>query len=511
LTTRKNLNLGRATLANILGMAAPVLVQLGTVPFYLHAIGVDRYGVMAVAWLLLGYFNIFDFGFGRAITRRIASLHDQDGAARADVFWTGTLCSLVTGLVGGLVLWPLSWYLFETIFHIHGSLLQEARASAPIIGMIVPVATTISALAGTLQGRSAFVSLNIAQTLGMTLSQVAPLFVALALSPSLPALMAAAIIGRLSTAAILFWLCLKHVPAKPWPRLSRKEITPLFEQGKWMMLIAVIDPLLTTVDRFVIGNVMTIAAVACYSIAYNLISRVSMLPYSFQSVIFPQMSKGTESEAHALMTASMRATAWLMTVVCACGILLVKPAMLLWLQHRSQSIALTAAPQAQILLLGVWINALAGAPYLFLQGRGRSDIPAKFHTLEVVVYLPTLFLCLHHFGLSGASIAWDLRVLGDALLLFTAARCLGMLRKTALPMALVLASFAWAWWTPPAAPITLLGTGVMLCLVATWAWRTLPQEIASRLPARFRASHGQNVPPPDSNAASQVGSHGHAG
>jgi hypothetical protein len=45
-------------------------------------------------------------------------------------------------------------------------------------------------------------------------------------------------------------------------------------------------------------------------------------------------------------------------------------------------------------------------------------VTAKFHLLELPVYLVTLFFLARHFGITGVAAAWLLRVMLDSFLLF---------------------------------------------------------------------------------------------
>ena len=70
--------------ANLAGGLVPMAVTLIVTPFYLHLVGLERFGILSLIWLLLGYLGIFDFGFGRTVASAVA--RESDEHRRADFF-----------------------------------------------------------------------------------------------------------------------------------------------------------------------------------------------------------------------------------------------------------------------------------------------------------------------------------------------------------------------------------------------------------------------------------------
>jgi O-antigen/teichoic acid export membrane protein len=96
-----------------------------------------------------------------------------------------------------------------------------------------------------------------------------------------------------------------------------------------------------------------------------------------------------------------------------------KEVLMYWL---GKDFANNSAISLQWLAAGVFINCLAQVIYTLIQGQGRPDLTAKIHLLEIAFYLPLLFWILNKYGITGAAIAWTLRVTVDAVLLMWVAQ-----------------------------------------------------------------------------------------
>ncbi|AEK56875.1 flippase [Acidithiobacillus caldus] len=444
-STPKNTNdapdhprISRSTLINLIGALVPTVLVLFTVPAYLHLIGEARYGVLAIVWLLLGYFGVFDLGFGRAVANRIAALHDSDAEQRQRVFWTGLVISAITGITGGAILYLVGDWLFTHVLDIHGALRVEAENAMPWLALGLPLAVIISLLAGTLEGRQAFLALNGAQVFGTVLYQIFPLAVAYAGWKTLPHLIAAALVGRLMSALLLFALSYRYVPLLARPCFAADQAKSLLQYGSWITVTGLIGPLLTVFDRFLIGTKVGMVAVTAYTVPYNLVMRLTILPSSLQTALFPRFAMMEQTDAKALATRAVLSTGAIMTPITVMGLLLIKPFLILWV---GGALADKIAAVGQILLVGIWINTLAFIPFAYLQARGRPDLPAKFHLLELLPYVAILWVLIDKLGVPGAAWAWNLRVLADTVLLFWAAQITSGINHTIAGALPIIAAF----------------------------------------------------------------------
>ena len=469
------MSIQKNTAYNLLGAVLPLGLSLFTIPLYIGLIGEARYGVLAIAWLLLGYFGLFDLGLGRATAQRIASLGNSSPEQLASTFWTALTMNVSLGVIGGLLIWPVAVYFFEHVFKVDPALRSELSAAIPWLVLAVPLATLSGVLTGALEGRSKFLELNLISVTSSVLIQLLPLAVALLHGPDLRWLLPAVILGRLLTLIALFARCRIHVFQGFALKVSRDLAKGLLQFGGWVTVSSLISPMMVILDRFVIGATLGAKSVTFYTVPFQLAERTTILAGALSSALFPRLTAAGEDEAQRLAATAIQSLAVVMTPLVLLCLLFIKPFLNWWL---SPDFGVQAGLAAEILLFGFWINALARIPYAQLQAAGRPRVVAQCHLAELLPYLGLLYVGLYFWGVPGAALAFSLRTMADFILLsWFAGNIMIGLQTLRVPALILLVGQGVAVLISLS---TLNGWFARLGLVLfslIWAWRSAPLEL----------------------------------
>jgi O-antigen/teichoic acid export membrane protein len=249
-------------------------------------------------------------------------------------------------------------------------------------------------------------------------SFLAPLAI-LPFSQSLMPLTAVLVIGRLLACGAYLVACL---PALPPLRsgfvVQYAAVQPLFHFGAWMTVTNVIGPLMVYLDRFVIGVILSVAAVAYYATPYEVVTKLMIVPGAILGVLFPAFAASYRQDHDRMVRLFARGTKYIALILFPVILVITAFAhegLRWWL---GDEFARYSAPVLQWLAVGVFINSLAQVFATLVQGVGRPDLSAKLHLLELPIYLPVLWWAIHHYGVLGAATAWTGRVALDGVLLF---------------------------------------------------------------------------------------------
>ncbi|MGY6552424.1 MAG: flippase [Erythrobacter sp.] len=483
----------RDTFGLTMGHIVPLVVMLVTVPLYLEIIGPERFGALALVWTITSYFNLFGFGLGPALTQALAKVRSEKEQVM-NIFLHGLGLSLIFAVVAAAIL-LLSAQFWYNIFKFDADdVAREFHRSLYLLATIPILAIVGAPFVSVLNAYEKFITIAWLNVTTSTLRAVLPLVIAYHVEISLQAMLVSVICVLLLTTLMHCWFAFRLIGKLNFV-WQGSIVRRLLKYGGWVSVTGVISPILSTMDRVIIGSVIGVLQVAYYSVAQNLNNAILLLPGSFAAVLFTRFAVLTDSQQGLWFAYRAIANlAMVMTVICTIGIVLVGPFFTIWI---SSDFAQETTLVAVILLWGAWFNGLARVPASYLNGIGRPDLMAKAHILELLPYAAVLFAMLHWYGIVGAALSWMLRVVLDMFLL---ARFAGMLRSVVIAcapglpfvtlaswIALVPEAFNLVWWG------SLVGLGAILGL---WLLLWMPQDLtlmAKRLPVFGRLPWGLMV------------------
>jgi len=227
---------------------------------------------------------------------------------------------------------------------------------------------------------------------------------------------------------------------------------------------------------------ISVAAVAFYSVPYEVVMRLALVSGALVGVLFPAFSTTVVSDKARLIFLFESGTKYIFLALFPITLILITfapEALQFWL---GSEFARQSAPVAQILAIAIFINSLGQLPFAHVQGAGRPDITAKLHLVELPVYVATLVLLARSMGIRGVALAWLLRVTIDSGLLSLFSWRLLRQNRFVITMLPTLAAGAVAVFVAAAFLSGLLikiAFSILVCVLVMggmWQWMLTPRE-----------------------------------
>ena len=415
-----------------------MFAAIAAVPFLLHYLGQERFGILSLIWIVVGYFSFLDMGLGRAVTVAVASMESRAIGQKDEVAITGTaaLALFVLGLAAALLLALVSLFVDTPQKLVSASVAGELRGAFLWMLASLPFLLVSSAFRGHLEGIGAFRILNLLRIPTGFMLFSGPCLTAL-YAPSLVWACASIFVVRLTHAVLLLQMVgvqmgfgqvsvlreLTRAASMAWMRR-------LVSFGGWSTASNLAGPLILYIDRFVIGAVLSASAVAIYAVPFDVLSRLPVLVASLCSVLLPELARLSGFNQHdsaayrkgrvlpqavfRLVDRSTLFSACVVATVVVAGCLGAPAILRLWV---GADFANQASPVAQLLMVAFGINAMAQIPFTALQATGRVRAVAFLHIAELLPYAAFLVVLISHYGLAGAAWACVARSLFDYLAL----------------------------------------------------------------------------------------------
>lgn len=409
-------NIGYSCFTQILPLLAAVLA----IPPLIVALGDDRFGLLTLAWVFLGYFSLFDLGLGRATTKFVAEYRATNRLDEIpSLVWTSWSLLLVLGMCGGLCLLALVPWLFPQSWLLNGAPSTEIRNVTWWIALSIPFVILTSGVRAVLEAHGRFRLIAAIGVPGGIMNYLLP-FTMLSFTHRLDAIVLGLLVNRTVVLAGYVAACVHVLPGLGRRghgiRLDRMRV--LLGYGGYITLSNVIGPLMTYLDRFMVAAMESLSAVAYYATPTEIIGRLRVFPASVMPVLFPAFTGMGIADPQGAARLFHRAVRyiWIVSIPLLVGIAAAAPQILrLWI---SEEFAARSAPVLAIMATGSLANYGAQVAYNWIQASGRARVTALFHVIELPIFFAAALLLVAHFGVLGMAWAWFIRIVLDAVLLF---------------------------------------------------------------------------------------------
>ena len=243
-----------------------------------------------------------------------------------------------------------------------------------------------------------------------------------ALHLSLPGIMLLLAAGLTVSLSGYLGFCLRVRPElKREVAVDRAILRPLLSFGGWITVSALVVPVLVYTDRILLSGLVSVAALAYYTVPYEIVFRLQIFPASFGTALFPTFTAVTTTRREELDSLYARSIKYLLLVMAPVTLLVVLFAHSVLQVWISPDFASHSTVVFQILAFGMLLNAVSQIPSQLLDSYGRPDLRAKVFLAYMPGYVLLAWLLISHFGLVGAAIGWTVRSGVELAIFFVAA------------------------------------------------------------------------------------------
>jgi len=349
-----------------------------------------------VIWLIGIISLVISLGLPNAITKFLSELMGSEDKAHANIIYATLLqLQFIIAIAVSIIL----------ILLFYCNLLPD-RKHYYLIAFLSLVPVCMSAfLTAAFQGLQNFRIISIVGS-GTSLLQTALVVLCIKLDAGIMGLIAVLLIGGLIQTLILLKSTNLVLDFTGWlkiPKKLRDNVARYSLHVYWTILLSMI--VWQKSEIFFLKMYSTSEAIAFYSIAFNTVMILTTLASLFAAVIFPVLSNfhgaGYTQGVQNIYAKSIKAVIIFYLPLCICFIATAKP--LVVLMYSAEYIAVY--PLLIIMVVSAMFSALGIIFANVILAVNRSDVQAKYVTLQAAVTIVLDFVLIPPFGATGAAVA----------------------------------------------------------------------------------------------------------
>lgn len=399
---------------NLLGYGIPLLFALIFIPTILHKLGTDKFGVLNLAWIVIGYFGFFDLGIGRALTRIVSEKIGMNQYSEIkSFFWTSFFLMFLFSSFISFCLYFLSDKLIFNFFKIPPALQFETLQAFHLLILSIPIVTTSAGIRGLLEAYQRFDIINIIRVILGVSSFLVPVLVLIFTSNLYWIILFLVIIRTVIWLMYLLSAFRINKDLLSSISINFSLIKTIFKLSSWMTVSNVTVPIIVYIDRLLIASLISATAVTYYATPYEITTKLLIVPSALTAVLFPTFAANFFKDKMStikLADKAMKYISLLLFPLIATITIFSFELLKIWLgtEFAQQSYLIL-----QFLSVGIFFNSIAYIPFSFIEGIGRPDITAKIQLIELPIYVIFMWMAIKISGIYGAAFIYMLRMILD--------------------------------------------------------------------------------------------------
>jgi len=396
-----------------------MLVGIAVIPYLVHGLGVNGYGILSIAYLVLGYFSIFNLGLSRATVKFVAEHLSPDRVHKVpEIVWTSFLLLITIGTVVGVSAAFFVPWAVTSVFKMPASFVGEARTGLFILCAAMPVMLGTDAVRGVLEAAQRFDLIN-AVRVPTSVGFFGLAALAVALHVKVPGVILILVAVRFASGTAYMLMCMRVFPGlRSRPRLSRAALRPLTVFGGWIMISNITGPVFGYIERFMIASILSVGMLTYYTVPFDVVGKVLIFPMSIVPSLFPYFSYHGDRGREAVRDVTSRTAKYILlalTPITAVFVFFSNDILRLWM---GSAFAAQGAEVMQIVAVLFFVNAFSMIPYTSVQALGRPELKAILDVVALPFYVALAWWLMHRSGVNGAAIAKLLLTIFDCLCLY---------------------------------------------------------------------------------------------
>jgi O-antigen/teichoic acid export membrane protein len=408
---------------NLFGYGIPLIFAILLIPPLVHGLGDERFGILNLAWIVVGYFSFLDFGIGKGLTKVIAEKIGLDHSEKIPhIFWTSLFLMLLFSSLTAIILAFLIPHLVTNVFNITKEMQSESIKIFYALAFAIPIVTTTAGLKGVLEAYQKFGIINVIRISLGIFTFLGPL-IFLILTNSLFWIVVSIIIVRMIVWSLYLLHCFKvNRNIKKETQINFSSVIPVLKFSMWITLANVVGPVILYSDRFLIGALISAAAITYYATPFEIVTKLLLIPGALVGVLFPVFSSNYFYNPDQAKRLFLRGVKFIFLIIYPFVFLAVTfsyQGLELWLGEK---FAQNSYLILQLLAIGILMNSISMIPNNFFQGIGKPKIPALINLFELPFYICVMWFSIKNYGIRGAAAAYLTMATIDAVIMYIVAK-----------------------------------------------------------------------------------------